>query len=129
MNTTAVGMVEEANARVSHVSPVEAFEEAATGGVTFLDVREPVEWERHIAGAVQVPRGILEFSADPTSPRHLPDLNPGERVVVYCRSGHRSALATATLQTLGYSRISNLDGGLNGWQEAGLPVAEHHDGL
>ena len=59
----------------------------------FLDVREPVEWEQHIEGAVQVPRGLLEFVADPASPRHKPELDTGRRVIVYCRSGTRAALA------------------------------------
>ena len=50
-------------------------------------------------------------------------------MIVYCRSGSRSALATVMLQTLGYRQISNLSGGINAWQEAGLPIVEHHDGF
>ena len=67
------------------------------GNVVLLDVREPTEWETHIAGALQIPRGILEAKADPTSPRHDPALDPGKQVIVYCRSGARSALAAVTL--------------------------------
>jgi len=127
--TTAVGMVAEAKGRIENVSPQDAFEESASGEAVLLDVREPVEWERHISGAVQVPRGLLEFVADPTSSRHRPELDPGRRVIVYCRSGSRSALATLMLEALGYERAANLDGGLTAWQEAGLPVAEHHEGI
>ena len=80
-------------------------------------------------GAVQVPRGILEWVADPSSPRHNPELDPARRVIVYCRSGHRAALAAATLKTLGYENVANLEGGFAAWQEAGLPASEHHDGI
>lgn len=127
--TTAAGMVAEAKARIENVSPRDAFEESASGEAVLVDVREPVEWERHIAGAVQVPRGLLEFAADTTSDRHKPELDPGSRVIVYCRSGSRSALATLMLEALGYGKAANLDGGITAWQEAGLPIAEHHEGI
>ncbi len=47
----------------------------ASGKAVLLDVREPVEWEQHIKGSVQVPRGLLEFVADPTSARHKAELD------------------------------------------------------
>ena len=75
MTMTAAGMVAEAQAKVGHVSPQEALDEVASGEVVLLDVREPVEWEHHLAGAVQVPRGTLEFAADPTSARHRAELD------------------------------------------------------
>jgi len=85
-----------------------------------------VEWEQHIAGAVQVPRGVLEFVADPTSPRHKAELDPARRVIVYCRSGGRGALAALTLKSMGFEDVANLDGGFNAWREAGPPTDEHH---
>jgi rhodanese-related sulfurtransferase len=88
-----------------------------------------VEWEHHIAGAVQVPRGLLEFVADPASPKHRPELDPAGRVIVYCRSGARAALACATLKTMGFENVANLEGGFGAWQAAGLPSTEHHDGI
>jgi rhodanese-related sulfurtransferase len=129
MAKTALEMVKEASAQIGHVSPAEAQAEMAAGTAVVLDVREPVEWENHIAGAVQVPRGLLEFAADPTSPRHKPELDPSRRVIVYCRSGVRAALAALTLQTLGFLDVANLDGGIAAWKEAGLPLAEHHEGM
>jgi rhodanese-related sulfurtransferase len=126
MTTTAAQMLVEANAEVESVAPKDAFDETASGEVVVLDVREPVEWERHIKGAVQVPRGLLEFAADPASPRHKPELDPSRRVIVYCRSGVRAALAAHTLMELGYANVANLDGGINAWNEAGLPTDEHH---
>jgi rhodanese-related sulfurtransferase len=53
-------------------------------------------------------------------------LDPAGRVIVYCRSGARAALATLTLKTMGYGNVANLGGGINAWKEAGLPVSEHH---
>ncbi len=129
MSKTVAELVAEAMAQVENVAPQDAAAEAAAGGAVFLDVREPVEWEHHIAGAVQVPRGILEWVADPSSPRHSAELDPARRVIVYCRSGHRAALAAATLKALGYENVANLEGGFGAWQEAGLPASEHHDGI
>jgi len=126
MTTTAAEMVGEANARIEHVSPKEAADEAASGKAVLLDIREPVEWEQHIKGAVQVPRGVLEFVADPASPKHKAELDPARRVIVYCRSGTRGALAALTLKTLGYEHVANMDGGFTAWKEAGLPADEHH---
>ena len=59
-------------AQIESVSPKAAFDEMTTDQVVFLDVREPVEWEQHIAGSLQVPRGLLEFAADPGSPATSP---------------------------------------------------------
>jgi rhodanese-related sulfurtransferase len=129
MAKTVAEMVAEANAQVKTISPKDAADEMAAGKAVFLDVREPVEWEHHIEGAVQVPRGLLEFAADPASSKHKPELDPAGRVIVYCRSGVRATLAAATLQTLGYENVANLAGGFGAWQEAGLPVNEHHDGF
>jgi rhodanese-related sulfurtransferase len=129
MPMTVAELVAEAMAQVENVSPKDASSEVASGEAVFLDVREPVEWEHHIAGAVQVPRGVLEFMADPASPRHTPELDPARRLIVYCRSGHRAALAAVTLKDMGFESVANLKGGITAWQEAGLPTSEHHDGL
>lgn len=129
MTKTVAELIATANARVDSVSPQDAAAQVAAGKAVLLDVREPVEWEHHIEGAVQVPRGLLEFAADPTSPRHKAELDPAAGVIVYCRSGARAALACATLKDMGYESVANLAGGFGAWQEAGLPVNEHHDGL
>jgi rhodanese-related sulfurtransferase len=126
MAKTVADMVGEAMAHVPVVSPRDAAAERERGEVVFLDVREPVEWEHHIPGAVQVPRGLLEFAADPASPRHHEALQPDARVVVYCRSGVRAALAAFTLTTMGYENVRNLEGGFAAWQAADLPATEHH---
>ncbi len=126
---SAMELVKEAHARIENVTPKQAYEEISTGEAVALDVREPVEWEQHIEGALQVPRGLLEFAADPTSPRHKAELDPTARVIVYCRSGARAALAANTLVTMGFEHVANLDGGFSAWQGEGLPTDEHHSDL
>jgi rhodanese-related sulfurtransferase len=105
--------------QIEYVSPKEASDEVASGKAMLLDVREPVEWEQHIKGSVQVPRGLLEFVTDPQSPGHKPELDPTRRVIVYW-SGTRDALAAFILKTLGYAHVANLDGGFAAWKEAAL---------
>jgi len=129
VSKTVAEMIAEAKAQIESVSPKDAAAEAATGKAVLLDVREPVEWEHHIAGAVQVPRGLVEFVADPASPKHRPELDPAGRVIVYCRSGARASLACVTLKDMGFENVANLEGGFGAWQAAGLPATEHHDGI
>jgi len=129
MAKTAVDLVTEARVGLESISPQAAQAEVASGKAVLLDVREPVEWTEYIGGAVQVPRGLLEFAADPTSPRHKLELEPARRMIVYCRSGVRAALAASTLKTLGYADVANLDGGISAWKAAGLPILDQHEGL
>ena len=129
MVKSVIEMIGEARAQIEAVSPEAVSAELATGEPVLVDIREPIEWEQHIGGALQVPRGLLEFVADPASPRHNADLGSSRRVIVYCASGARGALATLTLQNMGYENVANLDGGLKAWVAAGLPVVEHHGDL
>ncbi len=126
MTKTVMEMIGEARARVGSVAPPEAAEELAAGSAVLVDVRQSGEWEHgHIDGSVPVPRGLLEFFADPTSPRHKEELDPGKKMVVVCHSGARAALAAATLQDMGYQEVAVLDGGIAAWTAAGLPITEH----
>ncbi len=129
MTRTAAEMFAEATALIDQATPQQAADEFDGGAAVLLDVREPVEWEEYIEGSVQVPRGLLEFAADPASPRHNPALDPARRVIVFCRSGVRATLAGATLKDLGFTDVANMTGGLGAWKEAGLPTAEHHAGM
>ncbi len=124
MARTAQQMVEDANAKVESITPHEAFDRLAAGKAVLLDVREPIECAVHIDGSVMVPRGVLEFTADPTSPRHHPSLDPAHPVIVVCQSGARSALAAVTLKELGFAEVLNLAGGFTAWQAAGLPTID-----
>jgi len=82
-----------------------------------LDVREPNEFRAgHIPGAINVPRGLLEFQVS----GKIPDKSTP--LLVYCKSGGRGVLASKTLQSMGYNNVTNMDGGWVGWEKAGYPV-------
>lgn len=92
-----------------------------------LDVREPDEFAAGcLPGAVNIPRGVLEFRIDAHPLFHG---RKDARILVYCQSGGRSALAAETLQKLGFSHPLSLAGGYKTWSEAGLPVTRPAAGL
>jgi rhodanese-related sulfurtransferase len=118
----AADLVAEAKAQIENLDP-DAVEAEMASGAVLVDVREPEEVEAgHIPGSVHVPRGMLEFRADPSSPYHQEPLDPSARVIVHCAGGGRSALAAARLKEMGYERVAHLDGGINAWKEAGKPI-------
>ena len=123
MVTPSMQLIGEALAEVASVSVDDALALVDGGDAVFVDVRERAEHTAGaIAGAVAAPRGFLEFIADPASPMHNPALSSGKRLVIYCASGGRSALATKTLQDMGYADVANLTGGFQAWSEAGGPT-------
>ena len=123
MVTPSMQLIGEALAEVASVSVDDALALAGGADALFVDVRERAEQSAGaIAGAVAAPRGFLEFIADPASPMHDPALSSGKRLIVYCASGGRSALAAKTLQDMGYADVANLTGGFQAWSEAGGPT-------
>ena len=122
--STAAEMVAEAKRRVENLTVDETARELEQGDALLVDIREPAERieSGYIAEAVEAPRGMLEFWADPTNPYHREEFEPGRRIILHCASGGRSALAAATLQDLGYERVAHMDGGFRAWKEAGRPV-------
>jgi len=102
-------------------------EPSVSNGAALIDVREPSEFAAgHLAGAVNIPRGILEFevfgnaalggvSATESSRRSRP-------IVVYCHSGGRAALAAASLKRLGFGNVTSIAGGIVAWEAAGYPT-------
>ena len=94
--------------------------------VVFVDIRDIRELEREgmIPNAFHAPRGMLEFWVDPNSPYYKPIFGEGKRLILYCGSAWRSALATETLQRMGVPNICHLEGGFSSWKKAELPVVE-----
>jgi len=92
----------------------------------FVDIRDIRELEREgmIPGAFHAPRGMLEFWVDPESPYYKPIFGEGKRLILYCASAWRSALATETLQRMGVPNVSHLEGGFSAWKKAQLPTVE-----
>lgn len=84
--------------------------------MVFVDVREPSEVANSgsVDGAINVPRGLLEFQADPESLSHRAELSRGARIVLCCGSGARSALAAKTLQDMGVAIVAHVPGGFFG---------------
>ena len=118
----AADLVADAKARVENLDP-DAVEAELASGAVLVDLREAQELEGgRIPGSVHIPRGMLEFRADPSSTYHQAPLDPGARVIVHCASGGRSALAAATLKDMGYDNVAHLDGGFSAWKDAGKAV-------
>lgn len=124
MSTTVQDMVAAAKLRIHNLTPAQV-EARLHQGAVLVDIREREELDEHgrIECSVHAPRGLLEFWADPDSPVHRPDLDPARTTIVYCAAGSRSALAVETLERLGYRDVAHLDGGIQAWKQAGLPVA------
>ena len=122
---TATAMVAEAKGRIENLTPEEVAKEIE-GGALMVDIREEDELRRdgHIPGAVFAPRGMLEFWVDSTSPYHRDEFDTDRRIVLYCASGGRSALAADTMRRMGYQEVAHLDGGFTTWKEQGRPI-EH----
>lgn len=92
----------------------------------FVDIRDVRELEREgmIPNPLHAPRGMLEFWVDPDSPYYKPIFGEGKRLILYCASAWRSALATQTLQKMGVPGVSHLEGGFVAWKKANLPTVE-----
>ena len=114
---TKEDMVTEAKKNICEVSVSESKTLLDNGDYLFLDCREPKEFKMgHIPGAVNIPRGLLEFKIS----KKVPDKNT--KIVMYCKSGGRGCLATCTLCRMGYKNVKNMDGGWLAWEKAGYPV-------
>jgi rhodanese-related sulfurtransferase len=120
MAKTAKDLVEAANAVVPRISPDQARELIAKGNTLVVDVRDAPEVEQSgkVAGAVHIPRGMLEFRADPESPYHDQHFAKDKTVILYCASGGRSALSGQALKELGYTEVYNL-GAFKDWADSG----------
>ena len=114
-------MLAEANAAVPRLDPGEVRNRMDRADVLIVDVRDASELASggKLKGAVHVPRGMLEFRADPESPYHNPAFRKDKTVLVYCASRGRSALSGKLLKDLGYRSVYNA-GGFKELADAGL---------
>lgn len=118
--TTAAAVAAEGRAESPRLLPptdAQAFLAAPPAGLTVLDVRTADEFAAgHLDGAVMIDFQSATFAADVAQ---LPHDQP---VFVYCHSGNRSGQAVAQMVGLGFTDITELDGGIAAWQAAGLPI-------
>jgi len=127
MPATLKSMLAEANAAVERID-TDAAQALIEIGALLLDVRDGPELEKagRAAGSHHVPRGMLEFRADPGSPFADDEFRFDRPVVVHCASGGRAALAGKLLQDMGFEKVYNL-GGFKDWKDGGGAVGEPVD--
>ena len=117
MSPSGAEVIRQIKSQIEEVDPAEVSEHLGNGTV-LVDVRESTEWDAgHIPGAKHVPRGHLESRIEGVAG------DRSQRLVVYCASGQRSALAAHTLQELlGYENVSSMTGGITLWKDRGYKV-------
>lgn len=123
LSTTAAEMVARARSRIAEIDAETLMARHGDARLVIVDIRDVRERQRTgwIPGSVHAPRGMLEFWVDPESPYHKPIFAEDKEFVFHCASGWRSALATATLQDMGFE-AAHLKDGFTGWVEAGGAV-------
>jgi sulfur-carrier protein adenylyltransferase/sulfurtransferase len=113
-------LIRQIRSQIQEVDPSEVHELVSNGqnGYVLVDVREQHEFEQaHLPGALHVPRGHLESRIEGAAP------DKSQRVITYCASGQRSALAANTmLKELGYENVESMTGGITLWKDRGYEV-------
>ncbi len=113
-------LITEAGKKVKQIKPKKLYTIAE--GIILIDVREPEEFASgYINGhtVLTIPRGKLEFMAiDKIAKQYGQDA----KIVTYCLKGPRGSLAALQLQKLGFTNVSNLEGGILGWLTEGNTI-------
>jgi molybdopterin/thiamine biosynthesis adenylyltransferase/rhodanese-related sulfurtransferase len=124
MSPSGAEVIRRIRSQIDEVDPSEVKASLAHNGngngqVVLLDVRESEEWDAgHIPGAKHVPRGYLESRVE-----GVVGSDRSQKVIVYCASGQRSALAANTLkELLGYEDVASMNGGITLWKDRGYDV-------
>src|SRR3954467_10976455 len=120
MSPSGAEVIRQIRSSVEEVDPSEVNRIVSNGnGIVLLDVRESDEWDAgHIPGAKHVARGYLESRVE-----GIVGSDRSQRVIIYCASGQRSALAANTLkELLGYEDVASMNGGITLWKDRGYDV-------
>jgi len=113
MAQTTMDLVQAAKAAITEINIEQANDMLANGSIA-MDVRELLEYETgHMPNARHISRGMLEFMIG----NHPDFQDKTSSIIVYCKSGGRSALATATLVQLGFTNVHSMVGGFDLWSE------------
>ena len=110
-------LLADARGRLARVRP-EDLDARMTAGALVVDIR-PVELrdrDGNLPGALVVDRNVLEWRLDPASAHRIPETAYDREVIIVCDEGYQSSLVAATLQELGLSRATDLDGGFQAWR-------------
>lgn len=128
MRKTYKNLVSECLAHIQEIFPWDLGEKLAQQeDLLLVDIDEPDEYARiHIAGSINVPRGILESACDYEYDETVPQLAKSRDtpMILICRSGNRSALAAFTLQQMGFTNVCSLKTGLRGWNDYDSPLVD-----
>lgn len=117
---TAHDLVSSAKSRIQEISLEEA-EQAIRNADVLIDVREADEYAGgHLPGAVHASRGLLEFKLGSSPALSARDL----KVVLYCKTSGRAALAACSMLDMGYLDVKSIAGGFDAWVAAGKPVVK-----
>ena len=112
-------LVAEAKKNITEISPQDAAAKLKSGEAVIVDVRDNDEWDDgHIPGAAHMSRGTIELDIE----EKVPDTNA--MIICHCGGGGRSALATESLQKMGYKSVRSMAGGFKAWKAAALPTAK-----
>jgi rhodanese-related sulfurtransferase len=117
-------LLAKARASLVRLGPAQAARAQAAGAI-LVDIRGDDQIRTHgrIPGSVRIPRNVLEWRADPGCSAHDPRLADRDALlVIVCQEGFQSSLAAHTLQDLGLVRATDLEGGFDAWNAAGLPI-------
>ena len=117
-------MIAAARLLINQVSVHEAAELQRLDAAILIDLRDVRELQKMgiVPRAFHAPRGMLEFWVDPDSPYHKPVFRTDKKLVLFCASGLRSALAASTLQDMGMDNVLDMEGGFTEWKMQDLPV-------
>ena len=117
-------MIAAARLLIDRVSVHEAAELQRLDAAILIDLRDVRELQKlgTVANSFHAPRGMLEFWADPDSPYHKPIFQTDKKLILFCASGLRSALAVRTLQEMGMPNVLDMEGGFTEWRMQELPV-------
>ncbi len=113
-------LVVAAKSRITEI-PLEDADAAIRQADVLIDVREADEFQAgHLAGAINIPRGLLEFRLS-----NMPELAARDlSIVLYCRTSGRAALAACSLLEMGYLQVRSIAGGVDAWEAAGKPLVK-----
>ncbi|HRN76967.1 rhodanese-like domain-containing protein [Ottowia sp.] len=121
-------LVAEAMAEITTYSVEQVRQRIGDPAVQLVDIRDVRELEREgtVPGAVNAPRGMLEFWVDPESPYYRPVFgDEGKEYILFCAAAWRSALATKALQDMGMTNVAHIEGGFSNWRKQGAPVESY----
>ena len=118
-------LLEQARSRLQRLTPDQTFNALQRGDAVVVDIREEEQraHDGRVPGAVEIARNVLEWRCAPDSEwRDERTSDPSCLLVLMCNEGYQSSLAAASLQRLGLSRATDMDGGFQRWRADGLPV-------